>query len=137
VAHEDTQYLKLSTFLSTFHKAMATTKANVILKDAMEWLDEHGTDFATSHSRKDTCYIDNGLFGLGSRHGVSKHMVVGHDNLTCVPKVSLRGHFDKNPAWGCPGDVEKFIKLHIYGSIIMNWKNEKKGIGIFITIMPV
>jgi hypothetical protein len=27
--------------------------------------------------------IDNGLFGLGSRYGVSKHMVVAHDNLTC------------------------------------------------------
>ena len=44
MAHEDTQYLKLSTFLYTFHKVMATTKANVILKDAkdwLEWLDEH------------------------------------------------------------------------------------------------
>ena len=31
-------------FLSTFHKVMATTKANVILKDAkdlLEWIDEH------------------------------------------------------------------------------------------------
>ena len=42
-----------------------------------------GTDFTTSHSRKDTSYIDNSLFGLGSGHGVSKHMVVGHDYLTC------------------------------------------------------
>ena len=44
MAHEDTQYLKLSTFLYTFHKVMATTKANVILKDAkdwLEWLEEH------------------------------------------------------------------------------------------------
>jgi hypothetical protein len=44
MAHKDTQYLKLSTFLYTFHKVMATTKANVILKDAkdwLEWLDEH------------------------------------------------------------------------------------------------
>ena len=38
MAHEDTQYLA---FLYIFHKVMATTKANVILKDAMEWLDEH------------------------------------------------------------------------------------------------
>ena len=65
---------------------MATTKANVILKDAKTgWsgLMNTSTDFTTSHSGKDTGYIDNGLFGLGSRHGVSKHMVVGHDNLTC------------------------------------------------------
>ncbi len=53
------------------------------------------------------------LFGLGSGHGVSKHMVVGHDYLTCSvgpcssksPKLSLRGRFDKNPVLGCPGDV--------------------------------
>jgi len=72
-----------------------------------------GTDFTTSHSRKDTSYIDNSLFGLGSGHGVSKHMVVGHDYLTCSvgpcssksPKLSLRGRFDKNPVLGCPGDV--------------------------------
>jgi hypothetical protein len=86
MAHKDTQYLKLSTFLYTFHKVMATTKANVILKDAKTgWsgLMNTSTDFTTSHSGKDTGYIDNGLFGLGSRHGVSKHMVVGHDNLTC------------------------------------------------------
>jgi hypothetical protein len=42
MAHEDTQYLKLS----TFHKVMAATKANVILiikdtKDWLEWFDEH------------------------------------------------------------------------------------------------
>jgi hypothetical protein len=46
MAHEDTQYLKLSTFLYTFHKVMAATKANVILiikdtKDWLEWFDEH------------------------------------------------------------------------------------------------
>ena len=40
-----------------------------------------GTDFTTSHRRKATGYIDNSLFGLGSRHDVSKHMVAGHDNL--------------------------------------------------------
>ena len=42
--YEDTQYLKMSTFLYTFHKVMAATKANVILKDAkdwLEWIDEH------------------------------------------------------------------------------------------------
>ena len=37
MAHEDTQYLKLSIFLyHTFHNVMATTKANVILKDAKD-----------------------------------------------------------------------------------------------------
>ena len=60
-----------------------------------------GTDFTTSHSRKDTSYIDNSLFGLGSGHGVSKHMVVGHLATTICSckalKVSLRGRFDKNP----------------------------------------
>ena len=50
--YEVTQYLKLSTFLYTFHKVMATTKANVILKDT-------GTDFTTSHSQKDTIATRN------------------------------------------------------------------------------
>ena len=51
-------------------------KANVILKDAKDWLeciDEHwksGTDFTTSHSKKDTSYGYSSLDQLV--HGVSK-----------------------------------------------------------------
>ena len=44
--YEDTQYLKLLALLCTFRKAMATTKTNVIPKDAkdwQEWIDEHFT----------------------------------------------------------------------------------------------
>ena len=66
-----------------------------------------GTDFTTSHSRKDTSYKDNSLFGLGSGHGVSKHMVVGHlaTTISFFFFFFLRGRFDKNPVLGRPGDV--------------------------------
>jgi len=37
--HPISYLIKLSTFLYTFHKVMATTKANVILKDAKDWLE--------------------------------------------------------------------------------------------------
>jgi hypothetical protein len=33
------KYLKLSTFLCTFRKVMATTKTNMILMDAKDWLE--------------------------------------------------------------------------------------------------
>ena len=37
--HPISYLIKLSTFLYTFHKVMATTKADVILKDAKDWLE--------------------------------------------------------------------------------------------------
>jgi hypothetical protein len=42
--YEDTQYLKLSTFIYTCHISNGYHKGNVIRKDAkdwLEWIDEH------------------------------------------------------------------------------------------------
>jgi len=72
-----------------FHKVMATTNANVKLKDAKDWpkwIDEHYValtlPLATAKKTQANSYIDNRL--LDQDPDTACLMVVGHGNLTCT-----------------------------------------------------
>lgn len=109
-------------------------KANVILKDAKDWLeciDEHwksGTDFTTSHSKKDTSYGYSSLDQLV--HGVSKLlMAIDYIQYTVAVVRSSKVAFKSSNLHGTARmwsishaciPVERFIRLEAQNHALIN-----------------